>query len=113
MTRKKNGHVEAVFAGEEVEEFALVPPATIPAPVRAVLAPLAKDFLESYGPSNARDGYGEDEQPDDLRAETHESSQILLLESLSRCSPAPPVSPRAHYRPNRTPLEALSETVSQ
>jgi hypothetical protein len=57
---------EAVLAGKEIEEFSFVPAAAIAAATLAVLAWLTKDLFMRDRPRDARDGYRDHEEVEQL-----------------------------------------------
>jgi hypothetical protein len=57
---------EAVFAGKKIKEFALIPLLTVIASFGAIVSRFTQDLFMSYGPCDAGNGDGEDEQPDYL-----------------------------------------------
>lgn len=63
---------EAVFAGEEVKEFAGDEAAAVLALVFAPVAGLAEEFFMSDGPGDARDGEREDKEIGELTLQRHE-----------------------------------------
>ena len=67
--QEQGGNVmaEAVLAGEEIEEFSLVPAKAVVTATFAVLAWFAKDFFVRHGPGNARDRNCQHKQFDDLQ----------------------------------------------
>src|SRR5256885_96682 len=69
---------EAVFAREEVEKLSLPPAAAGPALPDAELARLAEHLLVRHRPRDAGDGYGEEEECDDLPGQAHTVSPRLM-----------------------------------
>jgi hypothetical protein len=59
---------KAVLAGEKMEEFSLIPAATISAFFFAPLAGVASDFFVGKGPGDGGNGNGEDRQLQELLA---------------------------------------------
>jgi hypothetical protein len=57
---------EAIFAGEEIKELPLEDRLAGSAALLAELARLAENLLLGDGPSDAGNGDGQNEQPDDL-----------------------------------------------
>jgi hypothetical protein len=61
---------EAVFTGEEIEEFALVKKWGGLTSLFAKLSEFSEYFFVSHCPADARDRYRQDEQRDELLSET-------------------------------------------
>ena len=70
---EQRGHImaEAIFAGEQVKEFASWQAGRVLRLFLAVVAGLAKNFLVGNGPRDAGDGYRQDKQPRKLEADGH------------------------------------------
>ena len=71
--QEQRSHImaEAIFAGEQVKEFALGQTGCLLGLLLAIVARLTKDFLVSNRPGDARDGDRQDEQPHKLKADSH------------------------------------------
>ena len=71
--QKESHHVmaETILAGKEVKEFPGDQASPGSASGNEIVTRLAEDLLMRYRPRNTRDGYSQDKEPDDLRADVH------------------------------------------